>query len=161
MNVQASAPEVYRHLIQLEQLVAAKLEPRLLHLLKLRASQINGCAYCIGMHTEEALRDGEPPERLTLLDAWPDSSRFNEKERAALEWIEEVTLIADSGASDEAYDRLKAQFSEDEIVWLTVAATLINAWNRIAISSRVEYHALHRPSPQSAHPEPAGEVAIG
>jgi AhpD family alkylhydroperoxidase len=119
-----------------------------LHLLKLRASQINGCAYCIGMHTDEALRDGEPPERLTLLDAWPESSRFDERERAALEWIEEVTLIADSGASDEAYERLKAQFSDDEIIWLTVAATLINAWNRIAISSRAEYHAPHRPADQ-------------
>jgi len=75
MNVAAAAPEVYRHLMQLEKLVAAKLEPRLLHLLKLRASQINGCAYCIGMHTDEALRDGETTERLTLLDAWPEVVR--------------------------------------------------------------------------------------
>src|SRR3954447_14959512 len=143
MNVGAAAPEVYRHLMQLEELVAGKIEPRLLHLLKLRASQINGCAYCIGMHTDEALRDGETPERLTLLDAWPESSLYSDKERAALQWVEEVTLIADSGASDEAFDTLKSRFSEEEIVWLTTAATLINAWNRIAISSRLEYHA-HR-----------------
>ncbi len=155
MNVAAAAPEVYRHLMQLEELVAARIEPRLLHLLKLRASQINGCAYCIGMHTDEALRDGEPPERLTLLDAWPESSRFDERERAALEWIEEVTLIADSGASDEAYEHLKAQFSDDKIIWLTVAATLINAWNRIAISSRAEYHAPHRPAVQANSTEVA------
>ena len=149
MNVAAAAPEVYRHLMELEELVAARIEPRLLHLLKLRASQINGCAYCIGMHTEEALRDGEPPDRLTLLDAWPESSRFDERERAGLEWIEEVTLIADSGASDEAYAQVKARFSDDEIIWLTVAATLINAWNRIAIASRAEYHAPHRPAVQA------------
>ena len=156
MNVAAAAPEVYRHLMQLEELAAAKIEPRLLHLLKLRASQINGCAYCIGMHTEEALRDGDTPDRLTLLDAWPESSRFTDKERAALGWIEEVTLIAESGASDEAYGGLKPHFSEDEIVWLTVAATLINAWNRIAISSRIEYR-----SPHHATAQPVPEVTIG
>jgi AhpD family alkylhydroperoxidase len=157
MNVAAAAPEVYRHLMQLEQLVAAKIEPRLLHLLKLRASQINGCAYCIGMHTDEALRDGDTPDRLTLLDAWPESSRFTDKERAALQWVEEVTLIAESGASDEAYERLKAEFNDDEVIWLTTAATLINAWNRIAISSRIEYQAPHRPATQAA----AVEVTVG
>ena len=157
MNVAAVAPDVYRHLMQLEELVASKLEPRLLHLLKLRASQINGCAYCIGMHTDEALRDGETPERLTLLDAWPESSLYSDRERAALQWVEEVTLIADSGASDEAFEQLKSQFSDEEIVWLTTAATLINAWNRIAISSRIEYRP-HRPATQ---PAPAGEMAVG
>jgi AhpD family alkylhydroperoxidase len=157
MNVAAAAPEVYRHLMLLEELVAAKIEPRLLHLLKLRASQINGCAYCIGMHTDEALRDGEPPERLTLLDAWPESSLYNEKERAALQWIEEVTLISESGASDEAFDQLRTQFNEEEIVWLTAAGTLINAWNRIAISSRIEYRAPHR----AAAPQEAGAMTLG
>jgi len=157
MNIAAAAPQVFHHLMQLEELVAAKIEPRLLHLLKLRASQINGCAYCIGMHTDEALRDGEPPDRLTLLDAWPESSRFTDKERAALEWIEEVTLIAESGASDEAYEGLKPHFGADEIVWLTTAATLINAWNRIAISSRIEYQSPHR----SAAEPVVSEVTVG
>jgi len=143
MNVAATAPAVYRHLMDLEQLVADRIEPKLLHLLKLRASQINGCAYCIGMHTAEALRDGEPVDRLTLLDAWAESSLYDDRERAALRWIEEVTLIADSGASDEAFAELKTQFSEEEIVWLTTAATTINAWNRIAISSRIEFRAPH------------------
>lgn len=161
MNVAATAPEVYRHLMELEDLVAGKLEPRLLHLLKLRASQINGCAYCIGMHTAEALRDGDTPERLTLLDAWPESSLYSEKERAALGWIEEVTLIADSGASDEAFDTLRSQFSSEEIVWLTTAATLINAWNRIAISSRIEYHAPHQAAAKAAQVAPAGEMTVG
>ena len=153
MNVPAVAPDVYRHLMQLEELVAGKIEPRLLHLLKLRASQINGCAYCIAMHTDEALRDGDTPERLTMLDAWPESSLYSDKERAALQWVEEVTLIADSGASDEAFDKLKTQFNDEEIVWLTTAATLINAWNRIAISSRIEYHAPHR-APAETAPQP-------
>ena len=157
ITVAAAAPEIYRHLLQMEQLVAAKLEPRLLHLLKLRASQINGCAYCIGMHTDEALRDGETTERLTLLDAWHESSAYSDRERAALQWVEELTLIADSGASDEGFEALKAQFSEDEIIWLTTAATLINAWNRIAISSRAEYQAPHRQATQEVHLASAGE----
>ena len=139
LNIPRIAPDIYHHLLQMEQLVAAKLEPRLLHLLKLRASQINGCAYCIGMHTDEALRDGEPTNRLTLLDAWPESSLFTDKERAALQWIEELTLIADSGASGEAYEKLKIHFSEDETIWLTVAGALINTWNRLGIASRAEY----------------------
>jgi AhpD family alkylhydroperoxidase len=155
MNVAAVAPDVYRHLMQLEGLVAGMIEPRLLHLLKLRASQINGCAYCIAMHTDEALRDGDTAERLTLLDAWPESSIYSDKERAALQWVEELTLIADSGASDDAFEALKSQFSEEEIVWLTTAATLINAWNRIAISSRLEYHSHPAPAQSAPQPVPA------
>lgn len=139
MDVTKIAPEVYKHLIGIEQEIAAHVEPKLYHLLKIRASQINGCAFCLGMHTDEALRDGENPERLILLDAWADSSVFSDKERAALAWIEELTLIADSGASREAFDGLKTQFSEEEVGWLTLVAAQINTWNRIAISSRVQY----------------------
>jgi len=149
MNVASVAPEVYRHLMQLEVLVAGKIEPRLLHLVKLRASQINGCAYCIGMHTVEALRDGDTRERLTLLDAWRESSQFSEREGAALQWVEEITDIARTRASDEAFARLQSQFGEEEIVWLTTAATLINAWNRIAIASRLEYRAAQQPAAQA------------
>ena len=158
MNVAGVAPDVYRHLMQLEELAAGKIEPRLLHLLKLRASQINGCAYCIGMHTHEALRDGDTPERLTMLDAWPESSLYSDPERVALAWIEEVTLIADTGASDEAFAALKAHFSDEQVVWLTVAATLINAWNRIAISSRLEFQPPRAPRAAEA---PTGEMAVG
>lgn len=139
MDVTKIAPEVYKHLIGIEQEIAAHVEPKLYHLLKIRASQINGCAFCLGMHTDEALRDGENPERLILLDAWAHSSVFSDKERAALAWIEELTLIADSGASREAFDGLKTQFSEEEVGWLTLVAAQINTWNRIAISSRVQY----------------------
>ena len=144
MDLSKIAPEAYRHFLQLEGLVGQHVDRKLLHLLKLRASQINGCAYCIGMHTDEALRDGEPTERLTMLDAWEESSLYSDRERAALAWVEEVTLIADSGASREGFDALKAHFSEDEIGWLTLAATMINAWNRMAISSRAQYVSPHR-----------------
>jgi AhpD family alkylhydroperoxidase len=139
MDITRSAPEIYRHLRAIEQVIAGKIDPKLYHLIKLRASQINGCAYCLGMHTDEALRDGETPERLMLLDAWHESSKFSEKERAALEWVEEITLISEGHAGKEAFDGLKRFFSEEEITYLTLASTLINTWNRIAISSRGEY----------------------
>jgi AhpD family alkylhydroperoxidase len=157
MDLTKLAPEAYRHLLALEQAVASKVDRKLLHLIKLRASQINGCAFCIGMHTDEALRDGEKPERLLLLDAWDESSTFNDKERAALQWVEEITLIADGHAHKEAFDALKPHFSEEEIAHLTLAAAVINTWNRIAISSRAQYdpamfgHAGH----QEKVPEPA------
>jgi AhpD family alkylhydroperoxidase len=139
MDITRLAPEAYKHLLQLEQTIAPKLDRKLYHLIKLRSSQINGCAFCIGMHSDEARRDGDTPERLLLLDAWRESSEFSEKERAALEWVEEVTLIADSHASKEAFDGLKRFFSEEEIAYLTLAAAMINTWNRIAIASRGQY----------------------
>ncbi|HLO19121.1 MAG TPA: carboxymuconolactone decarboxylase family protein, partial [Sphingomicrobium sp.] len=139
MDITKLAPDAYKHLIALEQTIAPKLEPKLFHLIKVRASQINGCAFCIAMHTDEAIRDGDSPERLFLLDAWHESSVFSEKERAALEWVEEITLIAEGHASKEAFDGLKRFFSEEEIAYLTLAAAMINTWNRIAISSRAQY----------------------
>ena len=132
-------PEAYRHLIQLETLVARHVEPTLFHLIKLRASQINGCAFCLQMHTDQAIRHGETVERMMALDAWEESPLYTDRERAALRWAEELTLIADMGASRDAYDELKEQFSEDEIGWLIFAAVQINSWNRIAISSRSQY----------------------
>ena len=157
MDVTKLAPDAYKHLISLEQTIAPKLEPRLYHLIKVRASQINGCAFCIAMHTDEAIRDGDSPERLLLLDAWEESSAFSEKERAALEWVEEITLIADGHAHKEAFDGLKRFFSEEEIAYLTLAATMINTWNRIAISSRAQYDPamFHHATPQPKVAEPA------
>ena len=154
MDLSKLAPDAYRHFLQLEGLIGQHVERKLLHLLKLRASQINGCAFCLAMHTDEALRDGEPVERLTLLDAWEESTLYSDRERAALAWAEEVTLIADSGASSESFEALKAHFSEDEIAWLTLAAVQINAWNRLAISSRAQYdRAMFAPA-QAKTPEP-------
>jgi AhpD family alkylhydroperoxidase len=157
MDITKFAPEAYRHLLGLEQQIAAKLDKALLHLIKVRASQINGCAFCIGMHTDEALRDGEKAERLLLLDAWPESAQFDERERAALEWVEEITLIADGHAHKEAFDALKSHFSEEEIGWLTLAVVMINAWNRIAIASRAQYdrEQLQQRMSQSKVAEPA------
>jgi len=140
MDLTKIAPDAYRHFLQLEKVIGRHVDRKLLHLIKLRASQINGCAFCIAMHTDEALRDGESTERLTLLDAWEESSLYSEKERAALAWAEDVTLIAESGASKESFEALKAHFSEKEIGWLTFAIVQINGWNRIAISSRAQYN---------------------
>ena len=131
--------EAYRLYGQLEGVVARHVDRKLLHLVKLRASQINGCAFCIAMHTDEGLRDGDSIERLVLLDAWEESSLYTDKERAALEWVEDVTLIADTHAPRESFDGLKEHFSDEEIGYLTLAAMMINSWNRIAISSRAQY----------------------
>ena len=157
MDIAKIAPEAYRHLLQLEGVIAGKLDRKLFHLLKLRASQINGCAFCIGMHSDEALRDGDSAERLLLLDAWRESSAFSEKERAALDWIEELTLIAQSHASQESFDGLKRFFSEEEIAYLTLTGAAINAWNRIAIASRGQYDPamFHKPAAATRVGEPA------
>ena len=132
----SAAPEAMKAMMALEKAVAAKVDRKLFHLIKLRVSQMNGCAYCIAMHVKEALRDGEQILRLTLLDAWRESHLYDERERAVLEWTEAVTRIADSHAPREIYDRLAALFSAEEVANLTLAATAINAWNRIAISGR-------------------------
>jgi len=157
MDITKLAPDAYKHLLALEEAIAGRVDKHLLHLVKVRASQINGCAFCIGMHTDEALRDGEKAERLLLLEAWHESSAFSEKERAALEWVEEITLIADGHAHKEAFDALKPHFSEEEIAWLTLAAAMINSWNRIAISSRAQYDRaqFHRQATAEKVAEPA------
>jgi AhpD family alkylhydroperoxidase len=139
LDINQLNPEAYRHLLQLEALVGRHVEPTLFHLIKLRASQINGCAFCLAMHTDQALQHGEKPERIVSLDAWEESPLYTDKERAALAWVEELTLIADSGASKESFEALKPHFSEEEIGWLILAAVQINSWNRIAISSRAQY----------------------
>ena len=142
--------DIYRHLLQMEGLIAQHLDLELYHLIKLRASQINGCAYCLAMHTDEALKHGETPERIVSLDAWEESPLYSDKERAALAWTEELTLIADSGASREAFEALKAHFSEKEIPWLILAAVQINSWNRIAISTRAQYERSASPAAPAA-----------
>jgi AhpD family alkylhydroperoxidase len=139
MQLMELAPEAFRHLIAVERLIGEKVDPTLLHLVKMRASQVNGCALCLTMHTGEALAANERPERLTCLDGWRESPLYTDAERAALTWVEEITLISVHGASREAYEGVKAHFSEEEIAWLTLAATSINGMNRLAISSRARY----------------------
>ena len=141
MNLAQATPEAVRSLLAVEAMIAKKLDFTLAHLLKVRASQINGCAFCIEMHMDAALKHGERPERLAALPAWHESPLYTDKERAALVWLDEITLIADLHASRKAYEGLKRYFSDDEIAWLTLLAAMINCWNRIAISSRVRYDA--------------------
>lgn len=114
------------------------LEKPLLELVKLRASQINGCAYCIDMHTKDARAAGETEQRLYLLSAWREAPFYSDRERAALEWTEAVTLISASHVSDEIYERVHPYFSPEELLNLTMAVVAINGWNRLAISFRSE-----------------------
>jgi AhpD family alkylhydroperoxidase len=125
------------------------LDHKLIHLLKMRASQINGCAYCIDMHSKDARSLGETEQRLYELDAWRETPFYTDRERAALAWIEAVTLVSQTHVPDAAYEEVRKQFSEKEIVDLTYVASTINAWNRLAISLRaVPGH--YRPAASSA-----------
>ena len=114
------------------------LEHSLLELVKTRASQINGCAYCLDMHTKDARAAGENEQRLFVLSAWREAPFYSDRERAALEWTEAVTAIAGNDVPDELYERVRAQFDEKELVDLTLAINTINSWNRLAISFRIE-----------------------
>ena len=114
------------------------LDHSLIELVKIRASQINGCAFCIDMHTLDARAMGETEQRIYLLNAWREAPFYSERERAALAWTEVVTVISESHASDEEYTAARAEFSEQELVDLTMAIVAINGWNRIAISFRAE-----------------------
>ncbi|HWL58944.1 MAG TPA: carboxymuconolactone decarboxylase family protein [Paracoccus sp. (in: a-proteobacteria)] len=118
---------------------ASPLEHGLLHLVKLRASQINGCAYCIHMHTAEALKDGEAPLRLHMLVAWRESSLYTPRERAALGWTEALTRLEQTGAPDADWAEVTAQFDEDERAWLSLAIGAINLWNRVQVGFRTAH----------------------
>jgi AhpD family alkylhydroperoxidase len=117
-------------------LASCGFDRKFMHLLKLRASQINGCAYCIDMHAIDARAAGETEQRLYALDAWRETPFFDERERAGLAWIEAVTLVSQGHVPDAVYDEARRHFSEKELVDLTYLASTINAWNRIAIAMR-------------------------
>jgi AhpD family alkylhydroperoxidase len=119
------------------------LEQSLIELVRMRASQINGCAFCLDMHSKDARRRGESEQRLYLLDAWTESSLYSARECAALAWTEVVTRIADTHAPDAVYEALRPHFSDKEVVDLTILIGLINLWNRLAISLRSQ-HPVHR-----------------
>jgi len=137
MNFYQAAPETVNALMVLEnQVKSTGLEQSLIELVKTRASQINGCAYCINMHTQDARKHGETEQRLYLLNAWREAPVYTERERAALAWTDAVTLISQTHAPDDAYEQVRAQFSEAETVNLTMLIATINAWNRLAISFR-------------------------
>ncbi len=142
------APGVMEAMSGLERYVAScGLEPSLLELVKLRASQINGCAFCIDMHTKDARARNESEQRLYALSAWRETPFYSERERGALAWTEAVTLVADGHVPDEVYEHVRQQFTEKELADLTMAIVAINGWNRFAISFRTvpgTYHPRSR-----------------
>jgi len=133
------APGAFHAMLGLEQyLHQSELGVPLLLLIKLRASQINGCAYCIDMHWKDLRAIGENEQRMYGLDAWRESPYYSDRERAALAWTKAVTLITDGHVSDEVYEEVRPHFSEKELADLTLAVATINSWNRLAISLRAE-----------------------
>lgn len=136
------APQAYQAMQGVEKAIkACGLEHSLLELVKVRASQINGCAYCIHMHTTDARKAGETEMRLYMLSAWRESSLYSDRERAALTWTDALTRIEQTQAPDADYDLIKAQFSDEEQVNLTLAIGLINSWNRLAVGLRLAHPA--------------------
>ena len=134
MNYYQAAPETIKALRAVEtQILASGLEKSLIELVKTRASQINGCAYCIYVHTSDARKQGETEERLYLLNAWRESSLYTDRERAALAWTECLTRLSTDGAPDASYQALTEAFSPAEIANLTALIGVINIWNRIAV----------------------------
>jgi AhpD family alkylhydroperoxidase len=127
------------------------LEASLLELIKMRASQINGCAFCLDMHSKDARAAGETEQRLYLLNAWPEAPCYTERERAALAWTEALTLVADDQVPDEVYEEVSQHFSEKELVDLSLAVVAINGWNRLAIGFRSEV-GTYQPGAASAEP---------
>lgn len=137
LDAAAASPAAYAAMIGLEKHIAScGLEHSLIELVKMRASQINGCGFCLDMHSKDALAAGESAQRLFLLPAWRESPQYSPRERAALAWTESLTLIASTGAPDADYEAVRSQFSEKELVDLTLLIVAINGWNRIAIGFR-------------------------
>src|SRR5690348_5948453 len=135
LNYVKASPEGFKAMRQLQAHVDdCGLEHSLLELVRMRVSQINGCAHCLDMHSKDARAAGETEQRLYLVSAWRDAPMFSSRERAALAWAEALTLIAETEISDELYDETRRHFSEEEIVNLTAAIVAINGWNRFAIS---------------------------
>ena len=130
-------PGVVHAMLGLERQVRqAGLDETLLDLVRMRASQINKCAYCLDMHSKDARAAGETEQRLYGLEAWRETPYYSARERAALEWTEALTLVSDTGVPDEAYDRVRTQFSENELVHLSLAIVAINGWNRLNVAAR-------------------------
>lgn len=137
LDYRKAAPEALAAMRALQEgLSASKLEPGLLELVKIRASQINGCAFCLDMHTRDARKLGEEEQRIYQLDAWQDSPLYTHRERMALAWTEAVTRISPESVDDELYEAVREEFHERELVFLTLAVVAINGWNRLNIAFR-------------------------
>jgi AhpD family alkylhydroperoxidase len=133
VNLLTAAPDVMKVWHGASLVIAASLEPSLIELVNIRASQINGCANCINMHTTEARSHGETEQRIYLLSAWREAPCYTERERAALGWTEALTRLSEGHTHESAYGALKAQFSDEEQVKLTLMINIINGWNRLAV----------------------------
>jgi AhpD family alkylhydroperoxidase len=131
-------------MVAVEAWIAKSFDPKLLELVKVRVSQINGCAHCLHMHRQDAVKQGETDDRLLLLNAWRESQLYTERERAALAWAEALTTIAIGHAPDAVYEEANAMFSDDELLALSIGIAMINAWNRLAIGFRAQHPADHR-----------------
>ena len=147
LNPGRAAPEAYAAVAALDHYVTQQsgLEPRLIHLIKLRASQLNGCAYCVDMHVKEARRSGMSEQWINLVSAWQESPVFTDEERAVLGWTEALTLLPASRAPDTDFAALKSFFSDEDITKITVAIGAINVWNRVAVGFRTP-HPVDRPA---------------
>ncbi|HTM31452.1 MAG TPA: carboxymuconolactone decarboxylase family protein [Vicinamibacterales bacterium] len=130
-------PGIMHAMLGLERQVhKAGLDSKLLDLVRMRASQINGCAYCLDMHSKDARANGESEQRLYGLEAWRETPYYSARERAALEWTEALTLVSETHVPDEVYERVRQQFSEDELAHLSLAVVAINGWNRLNVAAR-------------------------
>src|SRR4051812_4132442 len=138
VEMQKASPGAFQAMLALEGYVkkSSRLEASLLELIKMRASQINGCAYCLDMHSKDARAGGESEQRLYTLNAWRETPFFTDRERAALAWTEAVTLVAEDHVPDAVYEEARGQFSEEELANLTLAVVAINGWNRLSIAFR-------------------------
>ena len=148
IDVSKVSPDAYRAIMGLELFVRhSGLESSLVHLMKLRASYMNGCAYCVDMHTKDARLEGETEQRLYAIPVWRETDFYTDRERAALAWTESVTALGPHGVPDDVYAEVRAHFDERELVALTMGVIAINAWNRVAVPFRAE--------PGSYQPRPA------
>lgn len=140
LNYAKASPEAFKAVMALETYVQSSgLERRFVHLIKLRASIINGCAFCVDMHVKESRHDGLSEQWINLMSVWRESPLYTEQERALLGWVDAVTKIAQTGAPDDAFEALKAHFSDEDIVKITVAIGAINTRNRIAVGFRSQH----------------------
>lgn len=145
-NFAKASPDAYKAVSALEEYVQnSGVDRRFIHLIKLRASIINGCAYCVDMHVKESRHDGLSEQWINLMSVWRESPVYDDKERALLGWVDAVTNIAQTGVPDAAFEELKKYFSEDEMTKITVAIGAINVWNRLAVGFRAP-HPIDKPA---------------
>ena len=137
INLMNVNPGILQAMLGLEKQVSkSRLDTKLLDLVRMRASQINGCAYCLDMHSKDARANGETEQRLYGLNAWRETPYYSARERAALEWTEALTLVSETHVPDDVYERVREQFSEDELAHLSLAVVAINGWNRLNVAAR-------------------------